>query len=135
MPGPEDGVTSAGTPRRTDSQPPSSAALELSPSASTRTAVMSSCGWSRAAASSERHGVMRAHAKSVSPGRYPAASRFSAPSGSAPPAESVTRRWAIAPSASSPGLAGAVPGHHVTTGVSGTSRGSTTESAWSASWP
>ncbi len=43
-------------------------------------------------------------------------------------AESVTRRWASAPSGSADGASGPSPGHQVTTGVSGTSSGMTTES-------
>ena len=44
-------------------------------------------------------------------------------------AESVTRRWASAPSGLSDGTGGGWPGHQVTTGTSGTSSGASTESA------
>ena len=45
------------------------------------------------------------------------------------------RRWASAPTGSSDGTSGALPGHHTTTGASGTSSGSTTDSVWCARGP
>src|SRR5659263_40008 len=55
--------------------------------------------------------------------------------GSAVLAASVLRRSASCPRMSSPGASGALVGHHMTTGESGSSMGSTTESACSRTSP
>lgn len=68
-PGPPDRVRSTGTPRRSASHMASSSQLGLSDSPSTVAETTSAGCWSSAAASIERHGVMRVQARSVSPGR------------------------------------------------------------------
>ncbi len=68
-PGPSETVRRVVTPRRSASHMASSSPLGLYASPSTSAAVISMPGcWSSAAASIERHGVIRAHARSVSPG-------------------------------------------------------------------
>ncbi|MGX1245383.1 hypothetical protein RKD46_006487 [Streptomyces pseudovenezuelae] len=47
----------------------------------------------------------------------------------------MTRRWASAPSGSPAGSSGASTGHQTTTGASGSSRGRTTDWAWSTTSP
>ena len=85
--------------------------------------------WSRAAASSARHGVSRVQARSVLPLEYAAHCwwrarvRFRDAE-----AASVMRRWARAPSGSAAGSSGGSAGHQHATGESGSSSGSTTES-------
>ena len=90
---------------------------------------------SNAEASSARHGVIRVQDRSVSPGEYWPARARSQPTGSSAAAASVIRRPASEPSGSAPGSGGGAPNHHVTTGLSGASSGSTTDSAWSPSCP
>lgn len=67
-PGPAETVRLTGTCSRSASHMPSSSPLALSSSPSTSTSVTAQSTWSRAAASIERHGVILAHARSVSPG-------------------------------------------------------------------
>src|SRR5215471_4672492 len=78
---------------------------------------------------------MRVQARSVSPGRYPAASSSSRRLGASSVAASVIRRCPSTPTGSAAGTRGALPGHQITTGVSGTSSGATTDSTCSFSSP
>src|SRR5215470_5623567 len=132
MPGPAVGSVTTGTPRRSDSQAAISSAVGFPASAPTVAPVTSPEGWSIVAASRERHGVARVQDKSVSPGLYPAASMLRMSRGESAPAASVIRRCASAPMGSCAGIGGMMSGHQVTTGVSGSSNGVTTESAC---WP
>lgn len=68
IPGPPETVRETGTDSRSDSQEAIRSAVGLPSSAATWPAVIGGCGWSRVAASSDRHGVDRVQAKSVSPG-------------------------------------------------------------------
>lgn len=68
MPGPLLAFTLVGTRSRLHSHAASRSALALPRSASMVAPVTRLCGWSRAAASSARHGVIRVHDRSVSPG-------------------------------------------------------------------
>ena len=92
-------------------------------------------GWSSAAARSPRQKVVRVHARSVSPAAYASRRRSSSLRGEAAEAASVMRRCAIMPMGSRLGTAGARPGHHATTGESGSCRGVSTLSPCEASLP
>src|SRR5215472_16926393 len=135
MPGPPEGSVATGTPSVCDSQAAIRSAVGFPASALTVPPVISPDGWSSVAASSDRHGVARVQLRSVSPGWYPAASLIRVSSGASAAAASVIRRWASVPIGSSAGTSGGIPGHQVTTGVSGSSSGVTTESACWASGP
>ncbi len=135
MPGPRLTLRANGTPSAVSSQVASSSALALLRAAATSPPMIWSKGWSSAAANKVRQGVMRVQVKSVSPGTCPLTRVFSAAVGLLPAAASVTRRWPSRPSWSSDGRGGPTPGHHTSTGASGNSIGSTTESAWSRSGP
>ena len=91
--------------------------------------------WSKAAVSSARHKVSRVQVRSVSPGEWWMARTSSALMGSELLAASVMRRSASCPRTSSPGVSGALLGHHMTTGESGSSIGRTTDSACSRTSP
>src|SRR5215467_8004823 len=132
MPGPPEGSVATGTPSACDTQAAIRSAVGFPSSALIVPPVISPDGWSSVAASSDRHGVARVQLRSVSPGWYPAASLMRVSRGASAAAASVIRRWASAPIGSSPGTSGGIPGHQVTTGVSGSSSGVTTESAC---WP
>src|SRR5215471_7855253 len=131
-PVPPEGSVATGTPSVCDSQAAIRSAVGFPSSALTVPPVTGPDGWSIVAASSDRHGVARVQLRSVSPGWYPAASLVRVSRGASAAAASVIRRWASAPIGSSAGLSGGIPGHQVTTGVSGSSSGVTTESAC---WP
>ncbi len=81
-PGPSEMVRSTGTSSRSASHMASSSQLGLSLSPSTVAPMTSAGCWSSAAASIERHGVIRVQARSVSPGLYVAARTASSSSGS-----------------------------------------------------
>ncbi len=81
-PGPDDRVRETGTARRSASHMASSSQLGFSSSPSTTAEVTVKACWSRAAASMERHGVIRVQDRSVSPGAYVAARSDSTPVGS-----------------------------------------------------
>src|SRR5215469_11736260 len=132
MPGPAVGSVGTGTPYACDSHAAIRSAVGFPCSALTMPVMTVPDGWSMVAASSDRHGVARVQLRSVSPGWYAAASALRVSAGASVPAASVIRRWASAPSGSSAGTVGGVPGHQVTTGVSGSSSGAITESAC---WP
>src|SRR5215469_687118 len=132
MPGPPEGSVATGTPSVCDSHAAIRSAVGFPSSALTVPPVISPDGWSSVAASSDRHGVARVQLRSVSPGWYPAASLMRVSRGASAAAASLIRRWASAPIGSSPGTSGGIPGHQVTTGVSGSRSGVTTESAC---WP
>src|SRR5271155_3378817 len=78
---------------------------------------------------------MRLHAKSVSPGVYPRSRLLMQANGSAPLVASVIRRSANWPNGSCAGMAGAISGHHATTGISGNRNGTTTLLLCPASGP
>ena len=86
---------------------------------------MSCGGKSSAAASSARHWVSRVHTRSVSPSAWFARRCSNACTGFFADSASVIRRAASLPMASVDGTAGASPGHHATTGASGSSSGIT----------
>lgn len=67
-PGPADFERRTGTFNRSASHIASSSTLGLNSSPSTSAEVTSHTTWSSAAASIERHGVIRVHERSVSPG-------------------------------------------------------------------
>lgn len=67
-PGPDERDRFTGTSSRSASHIASSSQLGLNSSPSTSTDVTLQSTWSRAAASIERHGVIRVQARSVSPG-------------------------------------------------------------------
>ena len=67
-PGPSDAVTRVRTPSRACSQPEMRAALALPRSLCTSAEIGGGVPPSNAEASSERQGVVRVHARSVSPG-------------------------------------------------------------------
>lgn len=69
-PGPADSVRRTGTLSRSASHMASSSQLGFSDSPSTVADSTSTGFWSSAAASIERHGVMRVQDRSVSPGLY-----------------------------------------------------------------
>src|SRR4051812_1154324 len=130
MPGPAEVCRDTSTRSRSLSQATSRSALGLIRSAVTDADVTFSGYWSSAAASSARHGVIRVQARSVLPVAYDEHCRWIAlvlPRVTA--AESVIRRCANAPSGSDAGSSGASVGHQMATGESGSSRGSTTDSA------
>ena len=91
--------------------------------------------WSRAAASSARHGVSLVQLRSVSPGVYSRARDRSAVRGRGDAAASVIRRIASCASSSPARLPGALPGHQITTGESGNSSGRITEAGCAATAP
>jgi hypothetical protein len=68
MPGPVETSLVIGIPSREASQTAIRSALGLPCSARTVPASIVPCGWSRMAASSERHGVALVQLRSVSPG-------------------------------------------------------------------
>lgn len=72
-PGPAETVRSTGTLSRSASHMASSSQLGFSDSPSTVAETTWADCWSSEAASIERHGVMRVHARSVSPGVYESA--------------------------------------------------------------
>ncbi len=134
-PGPDDSVRRTGTCSRSASHMASSSQLGLSPSPSTVAETTVRACWSSAAASMERHGVIRVHARSVSPGAYAPAREPSVPTGFSQEYVSVMRRCPSAPSGSPARSVGAPSGHQTTTGASGRSSGRTTDWAWSTSSP
>ena len=130
MPGPLELWRATFTLSRSVSQVASRSALGLIRSAVTDADVAVVWYWSSDEASSARHGVRRVQARSVLPGAYVAHSACIAcclPRVTA--AASVIRRWASEPSGSAAGSIGALVAHQMATGESGSSSGSTTESA------
>src|SRR3954452_10598903 len=130
MPGPRELFRSTSTLSRSASQATRRSALGLIRSAVTEPRETFSGCWSRAAASSARHGVIRVHARSEFPGEYDVHWAWMAlPFARVAAAASVTRRWASRPNGSSAGTSGGSDGHQMATGESGSSSGSTTDSA------
>ena len=93
------------------------------------------CTWSTAATSIARHRVSRVHARSVVPGLWSAAIRYTAATGSASVLESTIKRLVNARRSLLVRLAGALLGHQITTGSSGSSSGSSTDSACASTSP
>src|SRR6185437_12189717 len=122
-------------PSRDDSQPASNWADGSTGLPDTTTELAGADAVSKAAASAARHGVITVQVRSVSPGAKSTARWRSEAAGSASRITLVIRRSAKTPSGSCAITFGVSEYHQATTGASGASSGSVTDSACNASRP